>query len=116
MHAGEDGCSYGCMDAWMYACMHVCMYGLGRSRLLHMTFLESDARRLHLRLTILESVVSLKELLDEVPVIVLSLAIAVACTMAFRLSRSRGRRRSSTGCRLAKEEDAMITTINIGPD
>ena len=103
-------------DAWMHGCMHVCMYGLGRSRLLHMTLLESDARRLHLRLTIIESLGLPKEPLDEVPVIILSLAIAVACTMAFRLSRSRGRRRSSTGCRLAKEEDAMITTISIGPD
>ena len=88
----------------MYACMHVCMYGLGRRRLLHMTILGSDVRR------------RTKEVIDPVPVIVLSLAIAVACTMAFRLSRSRGRRRSSTGCRLAKEEDAMITTISIGPD
>ena len=47
---------------------------------------------------------------------VLDYPTAVPCTMAFALSRSRGRRRSSTGCRIAKDQDVMITTISTKPD
>jgi len=52
---------------------------------------------------------------DPLPIVFVSLATAVACTMAFALSRSRGRRRSSTGCRIAKDHDVMVTTISIEP-
>jgi len=54
-------------------------------------------------------------LFDPLPIVFVSLATAVACTMAFALSRSRGRRRSSTGCRIAKDQDVIITTISIQP-
>ena len=82
----------------MYACFGMEM---GRSRLLVLACF-----RLNIAVPIS----------DPSPIVFVSLARAVACTMAFALSRSRGRRRRSTGCRIAKDQDAMITSTSIEPD
>lgn len=103
MHARMDGrMDNGCTDV----CMHACM-GMGRTRLL-----VPDHGRT--RLLVLDHSHSRRpfSISNPAPIVFVSLPIAIEFAIAFTLRRSRGRRRNSTGCRIAKDEDVMFTTIS----